>query len=63
MAMTKRVSVKLDSTSEAAMNRIMQHTGWTKSRVLREAIKAAAENDGVVPGTSRRANRKVKVES
>jgi len=45
------------------MNRIMQHTGWTKSRVLREAIKAAAENDGVVPGTSRRANRKVKVES
>jgi hypothetical protein len=47
MAMTRRVSVTLDASSDAAMNRIMQHTGWNKSQVLREAIKAAAKSEGL----------------
>jgi hypothetical protein len=49
MAMTFRVSVKLDASSEAALYEIMKRTGWTKSQVLREAIKAFAKSEGVLP--------------
>jgi hypothetical protein len=63
MAMTRRVSVTLDARSEAALYRIMQCTGWTKSQALRESIKAAAKSEGAVPRPSRRATKKVKVKS
>jgi hypothetical protein len=65
MAMTYRVSATLDARSEAALNRIMQRTGWTKSQVLREAVWAAAESRGLAkrPAPGRRAGKKVKVKS
>jgi hypothetical protein len=47
MTMTCRVSATLDTKSEAALYRIMESTGWTKSQVLREAIWAVAESQGL----------------
>jgi hypothetical protein len=65
MAMTRRLSVTLDSKSEAALYSIVKRTGWNRSQVLREAIKAAAESQGLarraVPGQP--AANKMKVKS
>jgi hypothetical protein len=48
MAMTHRVSVKLDAKSEAALYRIMQQNGRTKSQALLEAVWAVIESEGFV---------------
>jgi hypothetical protein len=47
MAMTYRVSVTLDAKSEAALHRIMKRAGWNKSQVIRWAILAFAESEGL----------------
>jgi hypothetical protein len=44
MVMNFKVSTTLDSRSEAALNRIMKRTGWTKSQVVRKAIWTVAES-------------------
>jgi hypothetical protein len=62
MAMTCRVTATLDAGSEVALYCIMRRTGWTKSQVLREAIWAAAKNEGLArqPAPRRRARTKAK---
>lgn len=47
MAMTRRISAKLDAESTAALNDIMKRTGWNKSQAVREAIWRAAEAQGL----------------
>jgi hypothetical protein len=65
MAMIYRVSATLDAKSEAALYRIMERTGWTKSQAVREAIWAAAERRGLVgrPVSGQLNARKSKVTS
>jgi hypothetical protein len=48
MAMTYRASATLDDESEAALYRLMERTGWTKSQVLRWAIVEIAREQGLM---------------
>jgi predicted DNA-binding protein len=65
MAMTHRISATLDAKSEAALNRVMKRTGWTKSQVLREAVWAAAESRELAtkPAPGCGAAKRVKIKS
>jgi hypothetical protein len=61
MAMSSRVSTTPDAESEAALIRIMKRTGWTKSQVIREAIRAVAELKP--PAKRLMANRRIQAEA
>jgi hypothetical protein len=63
MAMIRRISVKLDAQSEAALYRIMKRIGWTKSQVIRHAILAAAEAHRPAKGPTSRRPTKTRVKS
>jgi hypothetical protein len=57
--MTYRVSTTLDAKSEAALYRIMQRNGWTKSQALREAVRAVAESEGLARRPVKRTKKRL----
>jgi hypothetical protein len=44
------VQARLDRRSRAALERLVRHTGWSPSRVVREGVHLLAKCYGVRPG-------------
>jgi hypothetical protein len=53
MAMTKKVSARLDPLEKADLETTMRRNGWTKPQAIREAIWAVAESEGLVRRTTK----------
>lgn len=49
LGMKTRVQVRLDSDSQAALERLVRRLGWSPSRVVRESLRLMARHYSAAP--------------